>query len=155
MPSDWKEKRIGAPERLAKRRWKKVRLLFAILFAWRRFLGAIRKTNGFAASPNNGKRYTIASKNNIWEFEDEKRSKFLFYFLSFIQRRSGGKQRARGDVQMLLKISMDDYFSLFFCSWAQFVFCLRRGLRGPGEIREIVFGVAFGSYEFKTLTSSC
>jgi len=44
---------------------KKVRLLFAILFAWRRFLGAIRKTNGFAASPNNGKRYTIASKNNI------------------------------------------------------------------------------------------
>jgi len=36
---------------------KKVRLLFAILFAWRRFLCAIRKTNGFAASPKNGKRY--------------------------------------------------------------------------------------------------
>jgi len=36
---------------------KEVRLLFAILLAWRRFLSAIRKTNGFAASPKNGKRY--------------------------------------------------------------------------------------------------
>jgi hypothetical protein len=44
---------------------KKVRLLFAILFAWRRFLGAIRKTNGFAASPKNGKRYTTTSKKNM------------------------------------------------------------------------------------------
>ena len=39
--------------------------------------------------------------------------------------------------------------SLSFDSWRL------EGGGDPGEIREIVFGVAFGSYEFKTLTSSC
>ena len=39
--------------------------------------------------------------------------------------------------------------SLSFDSWRP------EGGGDPGEIREIVFGVAFGSYEFKTLTSSC
>ena len=44
----------------------------------------------------------------------------------------------------------------FFCSWAQFVFWLRRGLRGPGEIREIIFGVALwvqdANFKFRILS---
>ena len=44
----------------------------------------------------------------------------------------------------------------FFCSWAQSVFWLRRGLRGPGEIREIIFGVALwvqdANFKFRILS---
>ena len=71
MPSGRKDTRIGAPVRLAKKvekqkvrlpevRLLKVRLLkvrlLAILFAGRRHLGAIRKTNGFAPSPKHRKK---------------------------------------------------------------------------------------------------